>query len=222
MGDVHETNVMGYTLAWKRMIFRRNATPSDRKEVEIMKKISHKHMVELIGTYTHQQHLGMLLYPVATCDLHTFFEDVEAFWTKSADSIQTARLRQLKYFESPHHTHAKAHPIYSQLGCLISAVEYLHWQKIRHKDLKPSNILLMPGRLYISDFGSATDFSLLSKSATDNDRGTPRYFAPEVREPLLHTFLLKKTDHRVCRSPNGFPVAALLTCFLLVAFYSKL
>jgi serine/threonine protein kinase len=62
----------------------------------------------------------------------------------------------------------------------VSAVAYLHDQKIRHKDLKPSNILLTPTSLILSDFGSATDFSLLSQSATDNERGTPKYFAPEV------------------------------------------
>ncbi|PSN63191.1 kinase-like protein, partial [Corynespora cassiicola Philippines] len=66
-------------------------------------------------------------------------------------------------------------------GCLITAVEYLHEQKIRHKDLKPSNILLGPNDVWLTDFGSATDFSMLSQSATDGvERGTPKYFAPEV------------------------------------------
>ncbi|KAF2632884.1 hypothetical protein BU25DRAFT_318004, partial [Macroventuria anomochaeta] len=64
-------------------------------------------------------------------------------------------------------------------GCLVSAVQYLHAQKIRHKDLKHLNILLSSKRLYLSNFGSATDFSLLSESATDNEHGTLRYYAPE-------------------------------------------
>lgn len=74
----------------------------------------------------------------------------------------------------------KAPTIYLQIGCLVSAVEYLHEQEIRHKDLKPSNVLLSSDGLDLSDFGSAKDFSLLSQSATDNERGTPKYFAPEV------------------------------------------
>jgi serine/threonine protein kinase len=61
----------------------------------------------------------------------------------------------------------------------VSAIAYLHHQKIRHDDLKPSNILLSPDQLWLTDFGSSTDFSLLSRSTTDNERGTPRYFAPE-------------------------------------------
>ncbi|EAT91724.1 hypothetical protein SNOG_00229 [Parastagonospora nodorum SN15] len=77
--------------------------------------------------------------------------------------------------------HLPPHPHIVQLvGCLVSAVAYLHDRKIRHKDIKQSNILLTHDRLWLSDFGSATDFSLLSQSATDNERGSPRYFSPEV------------------------------------------
>lgn len=44
-------------------------------------------------------------------------------------------------------------------------------------------ILLSADGLWLTDFGSATDFSLLSTSATENgERGTPKYFAPEVAE----------------------------------------
>ena len=181
MGDVHETSIGGFSLAWKRMIFKRKVNLHQRKEIEILKKLSHVHMIQLAGTYTHRQHLGILLYPVALCDLHTFIEDVEDYCTDRADDSQTARLTALGYFETLDADLALALPIYTQIGCLVSAISYLHSQKIRHKDLKPSNILLSPKSLYLSDFGTATDFSLLSQSATDNERGTPRYYAPEVR-----------------------------------------
>ena len=126
----------------------------------------------------------MLLYPVAICDLHTFFDDAEGYWSNTADEFQMERLKQIGYFPDYVRTlKHKAWPIYSQIGCLVSAISYLHSQSIRHKDLKPSNILLSRGRLYLSDFGSATDFSLLSRSATGNGGGTPMYFSPEVRFP---------------------------------------
>lgn len=163
------------------MIFKRKVNLHERKEIEILKKLSHVHMVQLVGTYTHRQHLGILLYPVALCDLATFLEDVEYYCTDRADEIQTARLTALGYFETLDTDVALALPIYTQIGCLVSAISHLHSQKIRHKDLKPSNILLSPKSLYLSDFGTATDFSLLSGSATDNERGTPLYYAPEVR-----------------------------------------
>lgn len=146
-----------------------------------MKKLSHQHLVRLVGAYTHAGWLGMLLEPVAICDLRMFFEDAEAYWKSKADHDQTRRLQQLGYLckSPPKHM---AGPVYGRIGCLISAVSYLHSHKvqIRHKDLKPSNILLSRDNIYLSDFGCATDFSTLSRSATDGGGGTTRYYSPEV------------------------------------------
>jgi hypothetical protein len=67
------------------------------QELEILKKSSQQHFVQLIGLYTHNKCLGMLLYLVAVCDLQTFFEDAEAHWKDSTDDGQTKRLEQLGY-----------------------------------------------------------------------------------------------------------------------------
>ncbi|OAL56740.1 kinase-like protein [Pyrenochaeta sp. DS3sAY3a] len=198
MGDVHEVTIKGVKLAHKTMIFRRKITERNKREIEILKRLSHVHMVQLIGTYTKQRVVGILLYPVAICDLHTFFEDVEA-WTSTMsentfegvtqdnrlaglESEHKQRLEALNYQFPLAASNSSAIPIYSKIGCLISAIAYLHEEKVRHQDLKPSNILLGPDRVWLSDFGSATDFTLLSQSATDNERGTPRYFSPEMAE----------------------------------------
>ncbi|KAH7402706.1 kinase-like domain-containing protein [Pyrenochaeta sp. MPI-SDFR-AT-0127] len=195
MGDVHEITIQGFKLAHKKILFRRKIGEREKKEIEILKRLSHVHMVQLIGTYTQQKFLGIILHPVAVCDLHTFFEDVEewsntlAEWKFSVEaslnslgSSSKARLEALNYGFPTKETPYKASSVYLKIGCLVSAVAYLHDQKIRHKDLKPSNILLSQDRLWLSDFGSATDFTLLSESATDNERGTPRYFAPEMAQ----------------------------------------
>jgi serine/threonine protein kinase len=66
---------------------------------------------------------------------------------------------------------------------MSSAIAYLHENHIRHKDVKPSNILLSADGLWVADFGASTDFSSLTQSTTQNgERGTPKYFAPEVAE----------------------------------------
>jgi serine/threonine protein kinase len=179
-------------LAHKRVLCRRKIGERERREIEILKKLSHSHVVQVIGTYTHMKFLGIIMYPVTVCDLYTFFEDVEA-WTDlvlqhpqsvalaSLDTSSKERLDALEYdYPTDPSKGLMAKPIFAQMGCLLSAVAYLHdGEKIRHKDLKPSNILLSRNKLCLGDFGSATDFSLLSQSATDNERGTPRYFAPE-------------------------------------------
>jgi serine/threonine protein kinase len=163
------------------------------KEIEIMKKLaSHNHTVQLVGTYTHRQFLGLLLYPVAVCDLHAFFDDVEA-WTslqtehttrearmEALDGYRKDRLVALGYDFPGANAQQFATPIYSKIGCLISAISYLHDEKIRHRDLKPQNILLSESKIWLSDFGSATEFYAHSHSVSDNDRGTPRYRSPEV------------------------------------------
>lgn len=209
MGDVHEVKVDGMSLAHKTVLCRRKIGERERREIEILKKLSHAHVVQVVGTYTHMKFLGIIMYPVAVCDLYTFFEDVEA-WTDlvlqhpefvilaSLDPSSKERLDALGYdYPTDPSKGLMAIPIFVQIGCLLSAVAYLHGQKIRHKDLKPSNILLSRDKLWLSDFGSATDFSLLSQSATDNERGTPRYFAPEYVVENRVKFAIKYTDNPV-------------------------
>ena len=68
-------------------------------------------------------------------------------------------------------------------GCLANALYYLHKNDIRHKDLKPRNILLTARGPYIADFGQGRDLSELTGSTTDGiDRGTYNYCAPEVAQ----------------------------------------
>ncbi|KAF2827007.1 kinase-like protein [Ophiobolus disseminans] len=65
-------------------------------------------------------------------------------------------------------------------GCIAEAVNYLHSQNIRHKDLKPSQVLLSPKGLWLADFGWSNDMSDFSRSATSGrDRMTVKYQAPE-------------------------------------------
>lgn len=184
-GGVWETHCKGVALAWKRKYCRRKIGDAERKEITILKKLSHNHIVKLVGTYTYRQFLGLLLWPVAVCDMATFFEDFETVLGENCtiDDEQSARLTALG-LPCESQDSLRSHScefLYPKIGCLASAIAYLHEQKVRHKDLKPSNVLLSRNNLWVTDFGSSTDFSLLSTSATENgERGTPKYFAPEV------------------------------------------
>lgn len=169
--------------------------------------MNHKHVIKLVGTYTHCQFLGLLLWPVAVCDLAAFFEDVEFLKQRLSDlkmekmdlDDDSSKEHIIALLPEPFRTsdagtksltdtgfvinlyHSAVDRLYRFLGCTASALTYLHGERIRHKDLKPSNILLSSESLWITDFGASTDFSLLSTSATDGgERGSPKYFAPEV------------------------------------------
>ena len=59
---------------------------------------------------------------------------------------------------------------------LVDAVEACHEAKIAHRDLKPENVLTSKdgSRLYLADFGLATD----KKMVSDCGRGTTLYMSP--------------------------------------------
>ncbi|KAH6618461.1 kinase-like domain-containing protein [Boeremia exigua] len=127
-------------------------------EIEILKRLQHHHhIVGLIGSYTDPKYIGFLMLPVAEMHLGTYL-------LKATTSYYT----ELRSF----------------FGCLVSALAYLHEHKIRHKDIKPTNILIDYGTVLFADFGLSLDFSDASGSTTDGALNglTARYCAPEVAQ----------------------------------------
>jgi serine/threonine protein kinase len=114
-------------------------------------------MQNFVRSYTDPKYVGLLMSPVADCDLKAFLE---------RDHFPKDDLHLLRGF----------------FGCLCSAVLYLHNSKCRHKDLKPGNILVYMNNVLITDFGTAHDWSEQSRSTTTGRSGTytPGYAAPEV------------------------------------------
>ncbi|KAI9783700.1 MAG: hypothetical protein M1839_003548 [Geoglossum umbratile] len=187
-GVVYKTICNGVALAWKTKPRHSN----EQKEIDSLKKLSHLHIVGLVGTFTHRQSLSMLLWPVAVCDLATFFKDLDVFKTHQAlrdfkksnpDPIHRFTLLGIDVKGCRFAADFAREWLYQSFGCLAGAVHYIHRSKMRHKDLKPSNILLTPTGIMLTDFGSSTDFSNLPSSESNNgERGTPLYFAPEVAD----------------------------------------
>ncbi|KAJ0161359.1 putative serine/threonine-protein kinase [Colletotrichum tanaceti] len=69
------------------------------------------------------------------------------------------------------------------MGCVAQAVAHCHASKVRHLDLKPSNILLNPNKVYLADFGIARDFHDQDNTATMGLHGTPKWRPPEAYIP---------------------------------------
>lgn len=164
-----------------------------REEAEIMDKLVHRHIVALVGTYTQGANvLYILTYPVAVCDLHYLLDDIEELRLGTSADVEDAgkRFEMLGFRQSgdedalEKQVHAY---LISLLGCVTEALTYIHAQRIRHQDLKPSNILLAPGQVYLADFGISRDLKDSMHSVTDSYVGfSLGYAAPEVEAKGVH------------------------------------
>jgi serine/threonine protein kinase len=201
-GPVIQTVIKGVRVALKRIYCRQGVGQKNLQEIEIIRKLNHPHIIQLAGSYTRGRYLGILLYPVATCDLTTFLEDVDflqrlerklsyspgTFSSEYEERIsRCATISRIKIRPRSRGTilgdvtNAARARIWESYGCITSAMLYLHQNSIKHKDIKPLNVLLSQDGLWITDFGHSTDFSQFSDSATTGgDRGTIKYCAPEV------------------------------------------
>lgn len=122
-------------------------------EVEILKRLKHRHIVELIGSYTDPACFGIVMSPVAEMDLATYLS------IPGSENYPTLRT----YF-----------------GCLTAALLYLHDNRIRHKDVKPQNILVDHGNVLLTDFGLSRDSTEVGSTTSGYTNLTARYCAPEV------------------------------------------
>ena len=142
----------------RKSVFGAQGTENEKNfvaEIEILKRLKHRHIVEFVGSYTDHKYMGLIMSPVAEMDLSTYL--------KRADRLKHQELRTF-------------------FGCLARALEFLHEQKVRHKDIKPGNILVKGGNVLFTDFGLSFDFTDANGSTTlSMVKGmTPRYCAPEV------------------------------------------
>ncbi|KAH0556766.1 hypothetical protein GP486_005443, partial [Trichoglossum hirsutum] len=202
-GKVDVVVCNGIRLARKRItvIADKSEKLRDFREHTILRKLSYKHIVQFVGSYVEGTTIGLLTLPVAVCDLARFLEALsepgtgeyrrirDAFdmdvWPVKRNSIM-AQKGSPSSPELPTPALPRTHLyLRSMFGCIANAIQYIHENGVRYKDIKPSNILLTPNSVYCTDFGISKDISELIGSGDDTRtdglyRGTPRYFAPEI------------------------------------------
>lgn len=162
----------GLFYARKTMLRIRHGTMSDSEaqedrhrrlrhfvnEVEILKKLDHVHLVHFRGSYADEKIFALLVEPVAKSTLHDLLVQPAPL---AAENIAT---------------------LLSSFGCLTMGLAWLHSNQIRHKDIKPANILIHEGSMLFCDFGSAMDAEFMATTQTEGTahNRTPRYASPET------------------------------------------
>ncbi|CAN9451766.1 unnamed protein product [Alternaria alternata] len=154
---------------------RERAEERYRNEVAIIRSLkSHRHIVELFATYTivtTPRSGGLLLRPAADQgDLQYFLDQ----YSDAAENLAT-RTADLKQMDEV---------LERAFGCLSSGLSYMHKKGVRHKDIKPGNILIHRGVVLYTDFGASKDTNTDGKCTTEGrpEFLTRRYCAPEVLE----------------------------------------
>ncbi|KAH7397183.1 kinase-like domain-containing protein [Pyrenochaeta sp. MPI-SDFR-AT-0127] len=127
-----------------------------KRELQGIRRIDHPHCVNLVASCTDSNSLILLCSPVADMDLSHFLDSDLSPW--QVDIPRRA------------------------VGCITSALVYLHAMNIRHDDIKPNNILIHGNKILLTDFGFCLDSS---DSGVSTTCGPPthfvrRYSAPEV------------------------------------------
>ncbi|KAF2807287.1 uncharacterized protein BDZ99DRAFT_77748 [Mytilinidion resinicola] len=132
------------------------------QELIVLQRVHHRHLVSYVGSYTDFDSFSLILNPVAD------------------QVLKAVLLRQDKDHLLPPE---EVLCLRAAFGCLATAISYLHDQRVRHKDIKPGNVLISGGgRIYLCDFGISRDWSIDEHSTTEGTvfRYTRRYCAPEV------------------------------------------
>ncbi|KAI9049807.1 hypothetical protein LZ554_005958 [Drepanopeziza brunnea f. sp. 'monogermtubi'] len=144
--------------SWKRMDSVLDETGFHR-EIQALRRSKHIHCVQIFGSYTTPSAMVFLMSPLADSDLCSFLKSASVTY----DFQMILLLR--RWF-----------------GCLASAVHSLHTIKIRHRDIKPQNILVQGHNILITDFNLAYDWSNSEDGETTVtwEGLTVRYAAPEI------------------------------------------
>jgi len=134
-----------------------------KNEFSILLRLKHRHVLQVVEVYQYRNHLSIIMAQVADTDLGRYLEKV--------DGLDVGPDRD-----------AMRKPMQSWPGCLIQAIDYLHEMKVKHKDIKPANILILKDKVLIADFGISKDLidAETTASVTGMEMGTRMYWAPEV------------------------------------------
>ena len=140
----------------KEYIIKQNMIEQIKKEIEIMYKLNHPHIIKLYSHFEDDEDFCLIMEYASRGQLYSFIKKQK----------QLNQISAKQYMKE-----------------IISAVKYLHSldPPIIHRDIKPENILLdANGNCKLCDFGFAVFDNDLNNKDKENYCGTAEYLAPEI------------------------------------------
>ena len=135
----------------KLKIIRKNSIKNILNEKHLLSKLHNPFLVNMVFSFQDIDNLYLIMDLLLGGDLRYHINNSEIF-----------NETQLKFF----------------LSCTILGLDYLHQNKIIHKDIKPENLVFdKNGYLHITDLGISKIYQVENKK---ENSGTPGYMAPEV------------------------------------------
>jgi tRNA A-37 threonylcarbamoyl transferase component Bud32 len=131
-----------------------------QNELAVTRMLVHPHIISVFFTYEENACFYIVMDPVADYDLETFLIQHSAM-----PPTQSQRDTILDWF-----------------CCLANTLAFIHSKGVRHKDIKPRNILVKGKDVIFADFGSSHAFAEEGGSTTEGPSHghTKMYCAPEV------------------------------------------
>ncbi|KAI9747646.1 MAG: target of Sbf, partial [Chaenotheca gracillima] len=149
------------------------------REVQNVKRLKHPHIITVALSYEEDvpfkrsKAFRIIMEPVADMNLADFLGDceestiAEPFLYPDSGSPEGNEIRQ---------------QLFEWFGCLVSGVAFLHENRVRHRDIKPTNILVKGTQVLFTDFGSSKGFGeeVTMQTGGGSRMKTKLYAAPEV------------------------------------------
>jgi len=139
---VYVASYEDYCLQTRKIEISHRPKPHRREVFHMNQQIIKKHI------------LGIAMYPPAQCNLQTFMAECVA-WSRNPSQRSSGSQGD----DDTEHGWWKLPYLHTYFGCLAQAVAYLHKSRIRHKDIKPENVVIDQfGLPVLTDFGLSKHF----------------------------------------------------------------
>lgn len=138
-------------------------------------RIRDDHIISIMSSFTDPSYFGLFLSPLGLCNLDTLLREYEGNMGSSEMLLCGRSVAQDKVQKW----------LFGCFGCLAAAVLFLHRSGLRHRDLKPKNIIIYDSglgelKVCVIDFETAKKFEPGTGADT---AGQPQVFTEDYLSP---------------------------------------